>query len=252
MKLIYYILTVIFLIVGCATNQFEKEKLDFEKDKLKFEKEKLDFDKKRLEYLKKNCDKCCNSSCNNCNTPCNSCPTEASVEVQEPELAIVKEEKTGCERVLPPTPEELWKLGESGGWSYHPDKIKSDSICKGDDKEAFYKTYHSLESFVAETQLPKTRQNSCINNVLFYGKGKLYKLMEDKTISERLSSTQASKIDKEVVLKEIVEYNTSGKKRSFYYECLPTDPERTWGKCKCLLYASYPKGEFGLEARLKR
>ncbi|HMV42838.1 MAG TPA: hypothetical protein PKD50_09905, partial [Leptospiraceae bacterium] len=217
-----HILSFLFLLIQCSS--LEQERLAFEKDKLEFEKKKLQFEREKIK------------SCGCC-SPCNTCNGTAEVVVAE------KKEKD-CIKEVPPTSEDIWALSVEGNWHYAPDKIKNKNICKGDLKETFYKQFANTESYVAEKQVPATKQSSCINNVLFSGKSQLYNLMVDKTAKEE--SISISKELKAQVLQESIEYNNAEKGRSFYYECKPTDPNGRWDSCKCVLYVSYPEGKQGL------
>lgn len=228
MKLLSLIFILPFLF-SCSS--LEKERLALEKEKLEFEKKKLQFQEEKLKVCA-----CCN--------PCTNCGKSEEVVVVE------KKEKPDCIKETPPTSEEIWALSVEGNWHYSPNKIKSKNICKGDAKESFYKQFVNTESYVAEKQVPATKQSSCINNVLFSGKSQLYNAMLDKTAKEE--SINLSKEDKSQVLLESVEYNNAEKGRSFYYECKPTDQGGRWDSCKCVLYASYPDGKQGLAARMKK
>lgn len=226
-KKFYVVFLIPFLLLKCSS--LEQERLAFEKEKLEFEKKKLQFEKDKIK------------SCSCCN-PCNSCTTTTEVITEKKEKDCIKEPS--------PTSEEIWALSVEGNWHYSPDKIKSKSICKGDLKETFYKQFANTESYVAEKQVPATKQSSCINNVLFSGKSQLYNLMIDKTAKEE--SIVISKESKAQVLQESIDYNNAEKGRSFYYECKPTDQYGRWDSCKCVLYVSYPEGKQGLATRLKK
>ena len=223
------LLSAIIFTANCSS--LEKERLALEKEKLEFEKKKLQFQEEKL----KTC-ACCN--------PCGGCGKSDEVVVVE------KKEKPDCIKENPPTSEEIWALSVEGNWHYSPDKIKSKNICKGDLKESFYKQFANTESYVAEKQVPATKQSSCINNVLFSSKSQLYNSMLDKTAKEE--SVQLTKQDKTQILQESVDYNNAEKGRSFYYECKPTDVGGRWDSCKCVLYASYPEGKQGLATRIKK
>lgn len=162
-----------------------------------------------------------------------------------------KVEKPTCIKVPVPSKKEIWDLAKEGGWSYTPQKMEANDICEGDEKETFYKEYFNSESYVAKTQVPRTKMTSCISNVLLSSKSKLYSLMIDKTAKEELSESDFGKMDKPKVMENVVGYVTQGKKRSFYYDCIPTDPGMRWDQCKCVLYASFPSGKNGLVKKIK-
>lgn len=218
-------LLIVLFQFGCSS--LEKERLDFDKERLAFDKEKLAFEKEKYSSCK-----CCANDCN-----CNS----STVILKTDEM-----KKTKCDTVPTPSSEEIWALSVEGGWSYSPVKIRSGEICKEEIKESFYKQFNNSESYVAKNHVPRTRQSSCINNVLISSKDKLYELMVDKTYKEENKSRELNKEDKKEVIKDIVDYNTSGKERSFYFECKPTDTDKAWDKCACVLYASYSGGKQGL------
>lgn len=227
MKKVLFAIFVFSTLYSCSS--LEKERLEFDKERLEFDKKKLQFE---IEKLK------------SCNCTCSLCSGCENVE----EVFIQKKEKTGCIKEIPPTSEEIWALSIEGGWHYPPNQIKTKTICKGDKKESFYKQFGNTESYVAETQVPATKKSSCINNVLFSGKAQLYNLMIDKTAKE--NSISIAKSNKSQILQETIDYNTSEKGRSFYYECKPTDPGGKWDNCKCVLFASYPEGKTGLAERM--
>lgn len=80
----------------------------------------------------------------------------------------------------------------------------------------------------------------------------MYKLMEERTEENKLSSSERARVDKGEILRDIVSYNKEAKGRSFYYECYPSDSARAWNSCSCILYASYRNGEDGLAQRMKQ
>lgn len=156
-----------------------------------------------------------------------------------------------CIKIPVPSKREIWELSIDGGWSYTPQKMEANDICEGDIKETFYKQYGNSESYVAKTQVPRTKMTSCISNVLLSGKRKLYDFMIDKTAKEELTPEEQRSYKKNEVKKSLIEYITNGKKRSFYYDCMPTDPQMRWDQCKCVLYASYPLGKSGMVQKMK-
>jgi len=204
------------------------------------EKERLELDRQILEFEKERFQKC-------------GCVCQDSVAVTkyytEPVKVVSKSEKD-CIKVASPSKEDIWSLAEKGGWSYSPKLLEKSEVCE-DLKESFYKIYYNTDSYVAETQVPKTKKSSCINNVLFHGKDKLYDLMLEHTAKlEGIDNYEKDRYTK--VKNEVIEYNTAEKGRSFYYECRPTDPTGSWNKCVCILFASYPSGRKGLGLRLKQ
>lgn len=233
------------LFLSC-TSSFEKKKLEFEKEKLAFEKEKLAF-----ERLKLFCDKK-NFSCLASYPPCKTkkSPCQPPKQTNQPDTKP-SNNTTDCQRIPVDSADDIWKIAEKGGWSYSYYALKQGYACQGDKKESFYKSYTNSESYVAKTQVHKTKKSSCINNVLFSAKGKLYKLMIDKTARQTMSSSEQRRIDRGQSLRQIVTYNNRGKKRSFYYQCKPTDPGRQWNRCICVLFASHENGKSGLSKRLK-
>lgn len=244
----------LFLINTCASD-LEKQRLDFDKERLKFDREKFEFERQKFECEKKRWGGCVPAA-----------PVTIKTETRETDLITddcncnipnVPEKKTllivpsNCEKIVPPTRDDIWALSIEGGWSYSPVKINNNDVCKDDYKESFYKQFTNTESYVAEKQVPKTKKSSCINNVLFSGKTRLYDLMISRTMREELSDGEAGKVDKGEITKHVVEYNNSGQLLSFYYECKPTDAKAIWDRCACVLYASYPKGKIGLAAKMK-
>jgi hypothetical protein len=221
--MIQILLIVLSLLMGCQS--LEKERLELDKQILEFEKERF-----------KKCG-CC-------------VPVETH---WVPPGKIVSGIKTGkdCVRIAPPSSEDIWKIAEDGNWSYSPKNLKLGEICREETKESFYKIYQNSESYVAETQVPKTKRSSCINNVLFHGKDKLYDLMLEKTAKDTgIQDYEKERFTK--VKNETIEYNTAEKGRSFYYECKPTDSQGAWNTCKCVLFASYAGGEDSLGKRMKK
>jgi hypothetical protein len=234
-KKIYYIVFLLSWILGCATG--------IEKERLELDKKILEFNRDKLEWEKKKSSNCC---CCDCNVSEYILVPDKKVEKQIVEYIS----NTDCPKVKTPSKEDIWKLAEKGDWSYHPSILKTGEACKDDWKESFYKVYHNTESYVAETQVPKTKQSSCINNVLFHGKDKLYNLMIEKTFQEN-GRTFKDPSEYESIKKDIIAYNNKVKGRSFYYECIPTDPNKNWDKCSCVLYSSHEKGKVGLLDRWK-
>lgn len=216
------IVSILFLVfLGCTS--LEKERLELDKQILEFEKERFR--------------KC-------------GCCGESVVKVTESTPIVAKTEKD-CTKTNPPSREDIWTLAEKGDWSYSPPLLEKSSVCQEDPKETFYKIYQNTDSYVAETQVPKTKKSSCINNVLFHGKDKLYDLMLDHT-AKFMGITNYEKEKFTKVKNETIEYNTAEKGRSFYFECRPTDPQGSWNKCTCVLFASYPNGRTGLGTRMKK
>ncbi|MCX8000255.1 MAG: hypothetical protein N3A69_15095, partial [Leptospiraceae bacterium] len=201
-----------FLFIFLAVfqcNTLEKERLELDRQILEFEKERL----------------------KKCGCTCECTPKVVSYEVVEAEKKVL----SNCTKVFPPSREDIWNLAEKGDWSYSPKLLSQKEICREDLKETFYKIYHNTESYVAETQVPKTKKSSCINNVLFYGKSNLYDSMIGSATRELNINEEKEKL---IELKnKIIEYNTAEKGRSFYYECKPTDKEGAWNRCVCVLYA---------------
>ncbi|MDX1959944.1 MAG: hypothetical protein SFU98_15340 [Leptospiraceae bacterium] len=238
---------ILFLVLLSNCSSLEKERLELEKARLDLEKEKILFLKE-----KSNCG-CCTEKISNCKT-CSEkiILTEAKVKEKEPEKFLVYPEvKQDCEKISSPKSIDIWSLAKEGGWSFEPNKIKTGTVDSCDKEIVFYKEFSNTESYVAETQVPRTKKSSCTNNVLFHGKDKLYNLMIDKTAKENLSLEDQNRINKPELLKEIISYNNEGKLRSFYFECIPTDPKKNWDKCSCVLYASYKDGKNELISRMK-
>ncbi|MEM7180067.1 MAG: hypothetical protein AAF518_04085 [Spirochaetota bacterium] len=246
-KIIVWIVLGIGLSSCASSSSFEKEKLAFEKERLAFEKEKLAFEK--LKFLCQKKSFTCNGKYSSCLQIKPACAKKSVVFLPKENLVP---SKTDCVSIPTPSSPDIWQLAERGGWSYSYFALKKGSACKGDTKETFYKSYGNSESYVAKTQVPRTKKSSCINNVLFSAKGKLYKLMLEKTGKELLSSSQRSRVNQEKVLRQVVQYNNEGKKRSFYYECKPSDAARQWNSCRCVLFASHENGKTGLANRMKK
>ena len=246
-RIVMWIVLGLNLLSCASSNSFEKEKLAFAKEKLAFEKEKLAFEK--LKFLCQKKSFTCNGKYSSCLQIKPAC-AKKSVVFLRPEHK--EPSKTDCVSIPTPSSQDIWKLAEKGGWSYSYFALKKGSACKGDKKETFYKSYGNSESYVAKTQVPRTKRSSCINNVLFSAKGKLYKLMLSKTGKELLSASQRAQVKQEKVLRQVVQYNNEGKKRSFYYECKPSDAARQWNRCTCVLFASHENGKTGLANRMKR
>ena len=219
-----YIL-LILIITNFFCNTLDKERLELDRQILEFEKAKF-------------------QKCGCCN-PGEEKPTVLLY--KKPEAVDVP--KKDCNPVSTAGHAEIWNLAEEGNWYYSPNQMSKGELCKEEPMESFYKIYSNTESYVAETQVPKTKKSSCINNVLFHGKDKLYQLMLEKTAKEELKTELPSFAN---VKKETIEYNNAEKGRSFYYECKPTDPQKKWDKCTCLLYASYGGGKEKLAERLKK
>lgn len=250
----YSSMKYLILFVFAACNTLEKEKLDLEKARLDFEKEKMSWEKE-----KGKCGSCCPSPCEK--TDCRETVNEPAVILVHPKTVqtenpvkettpkLTTNETIPCERIAVPSLEDIWALSVEGGWSHHPEKISTNNVCRGDLQEYFYKQYSNNESYVAEKHVPRTRKSSCTNNVLFHGKDKLYNLMIEKTAKEEAPSAS---YDLESVKKDVVTYNTEGKKRSFFYECRPTDPQKRWDTCTCVLYSTYRNGKSGLSERIKK
>ncbi|MCB1176255.1 MAG: hypothetical protein KDK36_01635 [Leptospiraceae bacterium] len=228
-----YILFIIFLLLNCASN-IEKERLELDKEILEFNKEKLIFEKLRA------ANSCCSCGCES---------TELVIMENKKFLPVEQKIDKDCPKIPTPSKEEIWELAREGNWSYSPIFLNLGKVCKDEPKESFYKIYKNSESYVAQTQVPKTKKSSCINNVLFHGKLKLYNLMFEKTIKEIGNSPDDDFTND---LKDVVKYNNEVKGRSFYYDCIPTDPGKSWDTCSCVLYASHEKGKEGLKKRLKK
>lgn len=230
----FKLLLFVFFSLECSS--FEKEKFEFEKQKLEFEKEKFAFEKNRT-------------------LVCNELVSEKILipekKIAQAELFYEKKEPA-CGKFPSTEIKDIWELSKEGNWYYHPEKLKSGVYCDGDKKEFFYKQFSNTDSYVAETQVPSTKRSSCINNVLFTGKPILYNLIIDKTILQREQDLAGVSIDKKKSLEDVIKFNTSEKGRSFYYECIATDKLKKFDSCKCVLYASYPKGEDGILELLKK
>lgn len=224
--------TIALIFQNCSS--LDKDILEVEKQKLEIERERL-----RLERDKFN-------KCNNCCGQGLSLKTEVKPE----ERAYLYVEPAGCAKVKTPSSDDIWHLSENGDWSYPPNMLELGITCKDEKKEFFYKQFANTESYVAEKQVPSTKKSSCINNVVFHGKEKLYTQMVEKTKSEELNRDMAQKVDSKIVVRDLVEYNNSGRGRSFYYECKATDPQKRWDKCACVLFASYTDGKEGLAERM--
>lgn len=217
--------TILTIFLGSSCNSLEKERLELDRQILEFEKERFQ--------------KC------GCNCESNKVLIPYSVEVEK----VEKKAPSTCTKISPPTREEIWALAEKGEWSYSPKLLSQKEICKEFPKETFYKIYYNTESYVAETQVPRTKKSSCINNVLFHGKENLYESMIEDAAKE-----VGVKFEKEKFIdlkNQIIEYNTLEKGRSFYYECKPTDEKGLWNKCVCVLFASYENGKEQLKTKIK-
>jgi hypothetical protein len=229
-----YLFVFICIVSTSFCNSLDKEKLDLEKEKLEFEKSKLEFEKQKL-----------NSCC--------CCKTESKTVLKEQpivntELYIPPKQTKDCESIEKYWEGDIWSLSVDGNWFYPPYSIKKGAVCQEDKKEFFYKQFSNTESYVAEKQVPSTKKSSCINNVLFYGKSPLYHLMFDKSSQTRVISVE----EKKKYIEKLVEYNNEEKGRSFFYECKPTDKLKKWDSCTCVLYASYPNGEKGIQNLIQK
>ena len=237
-------LVLILTIFNLECSSLEKERLEFEKEKLAFEKEKFAFEKNRVGV-------------------CKELVLEKRILVPETKILtpdtnlsqaelFVEKKENPCGKFPSSEIRDIWELSIEGDWYYHPEKIRSGILCDNDKKEFFYKQFSNTDSYVAETQVPASKKSSCINNVVFSGKPELYKMMIDKTISKNESELSNVNIDKKKSIEDLIKYNTAEKGRSFYYECVPTDKLKRFDSCKCVLYASYPKGEVGVLNLLKK
>jgi hypothetical protein len=235
----YAILILTLLLSQCSS--LDKEILEIEKQKLEVERERLKLERDRLH------------KCNNCcQQPTLSLKTEVKPILPLEEKAVFYVEPMGCNKVKTPSSEDIWQISETGEWSYPPNFLELGITCKEEKKEYFYKQFSNTESYVAEKQVPATKKSSCINNVVFHGKDKLYTQMVEKTKTEELSKEMAQRVDSKMVFRDVVEYNNSAKGRSFYYECKATDSQKRWDKCACVLFASYTDGKEGLADRMVR
>ena len=226
------LIVFIYIVSNTFCNSLDKEKLDFEKEKLEFEKSKLEFEKQKT------------NSCCCCKTESKTLPKE---EISSPELYIPPKESKDCDSLDKFIEGDIWSLSIDGNWFFPPYSLKKGIICKEDKKEFFYKQFSNTESYVAEKQVPSTKKSSCINNVLFYGKNPLYQLMIDKSSPIKINSDEKKRI-----IEKLIEYNNEEKGRSFFYECKPTDKNKKWDSCTCVLYASYPKGEKGVQNLIQK
>ena len=239
---IYLILTAIFILLLFNCSSLDKEFLDIEKQKLEVERERLKLERDRL------------NKCNNCCQPqaiSLKAETRAVVPLEE-KASFLYVEPTGCAKVKTPSTDDIWQISENGEWSYPPNLLELGITCRDEKKEYFYKQFANTDSYVAEKQVPATKKSSCINNVVFYGKDKLYSQMIEKTKSEELTRDMAQRVDSKIVFKDLLDYNNSARGRSFYYECRATDPGKKWDKCACVLFASYMDGKEGLADRMVR
>jgi hypothetical protein len=239
----------IFFLGIIACSSIDKERLELDRQILEFDKEKFKLEQSRY----KNCN-CCEEKKTSCCESKNTIKiiSQDQTTTKNDKLIIATEKTSDCDKITTPRSEEIWALSIEGGWSFAPQKLETGDTNSCDKKESFYKQFSNTESYVAEKQVPKTKKSSCTNNVLFHGKDKLYNLMIDKTLKEDSTEADSTKLDKPKLLSEIIQYNNEGKKRSFYYECMPTDPEKRWDKCTCVLYASYPNGKSGLIDRIRK
>ncbi len=215
-----FLITILLIFLEISCNSLEKERLELDKKILEFEQERF----------------------RKCGCNCETTAIPYSFEIEKKTLS-------NCTKIPPPTREEIWALAQKGDWSYSPKLLSQKEICKESPKETYYKIYHNTDSYVAETQVPKTKKSSCINNVLFHGKENLYESMIEDAAKEI-----GIAFDKEkwIGLKnKIIEYNTLEKGRSFYYECIPKDEKASWNKCDCVLFASYENGKEQIKQALK-
>lgn len=229
-KFIFFTLFSFLFLSSCSST--DKEILKVQKQILEIEKKRFMIEKAKLQHCG-----CCSEDKSS-----GSCCPEILLILEKEEIEKVEDEKSPCKRIQLNEQIDIWKLAAKGDWSYSPSSLKSQEICEDEKKEYFYKQYSNSESYVASTQVPKTKQSSCINNVLFHGKSKLYQSMIN-------SAPGSGKLDSEKdILSSIVNYNNAEKGRSFYYECKPTDPSKNWDKCTCVLYASYKDGKEGIQS----
>jgi hypothetical protein len=240
MKLSLFALLLLSIFLSTCSS-LDKEILEIEKQKLDVERERLKLERDRM------------MKCNNCcQQPTLSLKTEVKPILPLEEKAVLYVEPIGCNKIKTPSSDDIWQISESGEWSYPPNLLELGITCREEKKEFFYKQFANTESYVAEKQVPATKKSSCINNVVFHGKDKLYSQMVEKTKSEELSKEMAQRVDSKTVFRDVVEYNNSGRGRSFYYECRATDANKRWDKCACVLFASYTDGKEGLADRMVR
>lgn len=237
-----FLLLFVFILINSCSSSIERERLDTEKKRLEIERERLDLEKSKY----KNC-----NSCNSCSQTIKIDKVQSDCTSNCKEKVIISK-TDDCKKISIQSIEDIWTLSINGDWYYAPDQIRSKTICEGDQKESFYKQYTNTESYVAETQVPATKKSSCINNILFDAKSKLYNLMIDRVLKDELSQTKLDATKREKVLTQLVDYNNAVKGRSFYYECKPTDPQKRWNQCICVLYASYSKGSKGLSELIQK